>query len=109
MLLANPTPPPAAPAAVSFLGASLSEDFTILVGRGRGQRGALALPRAALHLAVAACWRPARVPLPAPFPCSCLAPKVTEYCEGGALSANLAAGRISWYRRGKQVRVLRGC
>ncbi|KAI7839307.1 hypothetical protein COHA_007005 [Chlorella ohadii] len=46
------------PHIVSFLGASLNSDFTILV---------------------------------------------TEYCEGGSLSANLAAGKISWYRHGKQV------
>ncbi len=28
---------------------------------------------------------------------------VTEYCEGGNLARNLAAGRISWYKRGKKV------
>lgn len=28
---------------------------------------------------------------------------VTELCEGGTLTANLAAGRISWHKRGKQV------
>ncbi|KAL4443807.1 hypothetical protein ABPG75_011544 [Micractinium tetrahymenae] len=30
---------------------------------------------------------------------------VLELCEGGALSANLAAGRVGWYKRGKQVAV----
>ncbi|PSC68117.1 serine threonine-kinase [Micractinium conductrix] len=30
---------------------------------------------------------------------------VLEFCEGGSLSANLRAGRVSWWRRGKQVAV----
>lgn len=33
---------------------------------------------------------------------------VLELCEGGALSANLAAGRVNWYKRGKQVGGQRG-
>lgn len=28
---------------------------------------------------------------------------VTEYCEGGNLANNIAAGRVTWYRRGRKV------
>ncbi|KAI7838603.1 hypothetical protein COHA_007611 [Chlorella ohadii] len=28
---------------------------------------------------------------------------VTEYCDGGNLTRNLMAGRVTWYRRGKKV------
>lgn len=28
---------------------------------------------------------------------------VTEYLEGGNLANNIAAGRVTWYRRGKKV------
>lgn len=28
---------------------------------------------------------------------------VTEYCEGGNLCNNIAAGRVTWFRRGRKV------
>lgn len=101
------SPPAASPAAVSFLGASLSTDFTILVRRC----GALALAWAGTppwcgRVPAHATGRPLHRCKPLLTACRPAMPlaQVTEYCEGGALSANLAAGRITWYRRGKQVR-----
>lgn len=89
------------PHIVSFLGASLNSDFTILV------RIAMAVLR---HLVCRRCWVAWLV---LAFELLLLlivishlspSPQVTEFCEGGSLSANLAAGKISWYRHGKQVR-----
>lgn len=90
------------PHIVSFLGASLNIDFTILV-RILAVLCHLvhALVSPVLGCSVGACVRAA----PAAESISYLSPsqQVTEYCEGGSLSANLAAGKISWYRHGKQV------
>ena len=49
-----------------------------------------------------------------PFPPNCqgayLSPErtllVSEYMEGGDLLHNIAAGRVTWYRRGRKVRCL---